>query len=99
MSRILIVEDEAQLASLIAAQLGAAGHSVTVVGDGLEALRSFESGTPDLVILDWMLPGASTDSKFAVEFGHAASCRYSCLRLGQKRSIACWVWRSAPTIT
>jgi DNA-binding response OmpR family regulator len=57
MAHILVVEDEAQLAELIREQLTAAGYSVAVAGDGMTALRLVETRPPDLVILDWMLPG------------------------------------------
>ena len=57
MAHILVVEDEPQLASLVAGQLSAAGHSASVVGDGIEALRFLETSAADLIILDWMLPG------------------------------------------
>jgi DNA-binding response OmpR family regulator len=60
MSRVLIVEDEAHLAKGLRFNLEAEGHSVTVVGDGENALelllRKSEDGF-DAVILDVMLPG------------------------------------------
>jgi DNA-binding response OmpR family regulator len=57
MAHVLVVEDEPQLASLIATQLSATGHTVSVAADGVDALRFLETGTADLIILDWMLPG------------------------------------------
>lgn len=57
MAHILVVEDESQLAELIARHLSTAGHSVSIVNDGLDALRHLETRPADLVILDWMLPG------------------------------------------
>jgi DNA-binding response OmpR family regulator len=57
MAHILVVEDEEQLAILIRDQLVAAGHSVSVAGDGPTALRLLETRPADLIILDWMLPG------------------------------------------
>jgi DNA-binding response OmpR family regulator len=57
MAHVLVVEDEAQLAGLIAEQLRSAGYSVSVSGDGLSALQMLEARPTDLVILDWMLPG------------------------------------------
>jgi two-component system phosphate regulon response regulator PhoB len=59
MSRILVVEDEAAIAELVAINLRHAGHEVTVVGDADGALQSVDRMLPDLVLLDWMLPGQS----------------------------------------
>ncbi len=58
-SRILVVEDEADIAALVAYQLAHAGFQVRTASSGDEALRSLESAPPDLVILDLMLPGLS----------------------------------------
>ena len=57
MARILIVEDEARIASFVAKGLGAEGHRTTVVGDGPSGLDEALSGDHDLVILDIGLPG------------------------------------------
>jgi two-component system phosphate regulon response regulator PhoB len=59
MSRILIVEDEAAIAELVAINLRHAGYEVTVVGDADSAIQSVDRMLPDLVLLDWMLPGQS----------------------------------------
>src|ERR1700742_99627 len=57
--RILVVEDEAALSLLLSYNLEAEGFTVERVERGDEAeLRLIES-PPDLVILDWMLPGVS----------------------------------------
>ena len=56
MGRILVVEDEHDLNELIARQLRQDGHEVVQAFDGLEGLDAVERHTPDLVILDWMLP-------------------------------------------
>ncbi|KAF0103831.1 MAG: Multi-sensor signal transduction histidine kinase [bacterium] len=57
-ARILIVEDDADLARLLAAQLREAGHQVIgIAGGGEEAIRLAQSGQPDLVIMDIVLPG------------------------------------------
>jgi DNA-binding response OmpR family regulator len=56
-AHILVVEDEEQLGRLVRDQFVAAGHAVTLVGDGPAALRTLETQPADLVILDWMLPG------------------------------------------
>lgn len=59
MSRILVVEDEPAIAELLAINLRHAGHQVTVVGDAQAAVRCVDGMLPDLVLLDWMLPGRS----------------------------------------
>jgi two-component system OmpR family response regulator len=58
---ILVVEDEAHLATGIKYNLVAEGYRVTIAGDGPSALRMMqdEPGSVDLVILDLMLPGMS----------------------------------------
>jgi two-component system, OmpR family, phosphate regulon response regulator PhoB len=57
--RILIVEDEADLALLIGYNLVAEGYVVESVGRGDEAELRLAESAADLVILDWMLPGVS----------------------------------------
>jgi two-component system, OmpR family, phosphate regulon response regulator PhoB len=57
--RVLIVEDEADLAWLIAYNLETEGYVVESVGRGDEAELRLAENAPDLVILDWMLPGVS----------------------------------------
>jgi len=57
MARILIVEDEIALSDILRADLEAEGHTVSQAFDGPSALALVESQQPQLVILDWMLPG------------------------------------------
>jgi DNA-binding response OmpR family regulator len=57
MARVLIVEDERALSDLVRSHLENEGHSVDQAFDGKEALVAADQGRPDLVILDWMLPG------------------------------------------
>lgn len=57
-SRVLVVEDDARLAATLERVLVAEGHEVEVAGDGLEAVRRARLHTPDLAVLDVMLPGA-----------------------------------------
>jgi two-component system phosphate regulon response regulator PhoB len=56
---ILIVEDEEALTLLLRYNLEAAGYDVDAVARGDEADLRLKERTPDLVILDWMLPGLS----------------------------------------
>jgi two-component system phosphate regulon response regulator PhoB len=57
--RILIVEDEEALTLLLRYNLEAAGYEVDTVARGDDADVRFKERPPDLVILDWMLPGLS----------------------------------------
>jgi two-component system, OmpR family, response regulator BaeR len=56
-SDIFIVEDEPELAELVADYVRAAGYAPTVFADGLVALAALRTATPALVVLDLMLPG------------------------------------------
>lgn len=55
--RILLVEDDERLASLVQTFLRSQGFQVSRVGDGQEALNAIRSEPPDCVILDILLPG------------------------------------------
>ncbi|HEY4101837.1 MAG TPA: response regulator transcription factor [Gemmatimonadales bacterium] len=57
MARILVVEDQRDLAELVARNLGIEGFETRVVGNGREVMPLVRSWRPDLVILDLMLPG------------------------------------------
>ena len=57
MARILVVEDESAIAELIAINLRHAGHEITIAADADQAQAAVDGVLPDLVILDWMLPG------------------------------------------
>ncbi len=57
--RILVVEDEAALLTMLRYNLEKCGYQVEEAGDGLEALARIKERKPDLVLLDWMLPGVS----------------------------------------
>jgi len=57
--RVLVVEDEPSIAELIAVNLRHNGFSPTVVYDGAAAQREVDAVLPDLILLDWMLPGES----------------------------------------
>src|ERR1700694_5655234 len=57
--RILIVEDEESLATLLRYNLESEGYAVDTVARGDEADTRLKEAVPDLLILDWMLPGVS----------------------------------------
>ena len=56
-ARVLVVEDEATMADVVARYLRRDGHEVRVVGDGLEAVAAYREFHPDILVLDLMLPG------------------------------------------
>lgn len=55
-ARIIVVEDEEDIATLIRHNLETEGYTVEVCEDGVEALKSVRRETPDLMLLDVMLP-------------------------------------------
>jgi two-component system phosphate regulon response regulator PhoB len=56
---ILVVEDEPAIQALIATNLRRHGHVVVAAMDAEAALRQINEALPDLILLDWMLPGMS----------------------------------------
>ena len=57
MSRVLVVEDDKDIAELIAHYLQRAGHTVEIAASGPLGLRRVKEAPPDLLVLDLMLPG------------------------------------------
>ncbi len=57
--RILLVEDEEKLAKFVQLELSYEGYEVDVANDGLTGLMTARDKDPDLIILDWMMPGLS----------------------------------------
>jgi DNA-binding response OmpR family regulator len=57
MATILLVEDEVDLCNLIKGHLEGEGHTVIQAFDGPTALTLVEQHTPQMLVLDWMLPG------------------------------------------
>src|ERR1700759_2331047 len=57
--KMLVADDDRDLCELIGFTLSQAGYLVVKAGDGVAALRTFETETPDLVVLDINMPRAS----------------------------------------
>lgn len=57
--KVLLIEDEPSQRALLAYNLQAEGFEVVEAGDGEEGLLLVEEEAPDLILLDWMLPGLS----------------------------------------
>ncbi|NNM04134.1 MAG: response regulator transcription factor [Gemmatimonadetes bacterium] len=83
--RVLVVEDEPDIAALIAYQLTREGYRVETANTGTEALGAVSREVPDLVVLDRMLPGLSGDEVLASLKGEAATRTIPVLVLTAKR--------------
>ncbi|WP_067473294.1 response regulator transcription factor [Actinomadura hibisca] len=59
MATVLVAEDDADIRDLIVFKLEQAGHTVIAVGDGRTALREASARSPDIALLDVMMPGMS----------------------------------------
>ena len=59
MPTILVVEDEPAIVELLKVNLADAGYGVTTAADAEAAQAALKDALPDLVLLDWMLPGQS----------------------------------------
>lgn len=57
--KILIVDDEPKMVDMISLYLIKEGYNVVTALSGVEALQRFQSDSPDLVVLDWMMPDIS----------------------------------------
>ena len=63
-AKILVVEDEEKLAKFVQLELGYEGYEVTVANDGLSGLMAARDSEPDLILLDWMMPGLTGAWRF-----------------------------------
>ena len=79
-ARIMVVEDEEALTTLLRYNLDAEGYEVETVARGDDADTRLKERVPDLVVLDWMLPGCPASNCAAV-CAHGPKprhCRSSC---------------------
>ncbi|MBP7241361.1 phosphate regulon transcriptional regulator PhoB [Amaricoccus sp.] len=58
-AKVLVVEDDEAISHLLAYNLEKEGFSVAAVADGDDALTAVDEQSPDLVLMDWMLPNVS----------------------------------------
>ena len=56
-AHILLVEDDDKLAQFMKLELTTEGYQVSLAQDGMNGLTQAREVHPDLIILDWMLPG------------------------------------------
>ncbi len=58
-NRIMLVEDESDIREMLCFALERAGYSVVACADAEDAIRRLEGPLPELIVIDWMLPGMS----------------------------------------
>jgi DNA-binding response OmpR family regulator len=58
-TRVLIAEDDESLRALMRMSIDVGGLDIDEAGDGNSALQAARAAPPDLVLLDWMMPGLS----------------------------------------
>ena len=73
--RILIVEDQHDITELILINLRHGGFEAAAVADGIEAQQALDQSLPDLVLLDWMLPGQLSGLELARKWRAAPHTR------------------------
>ncbi len=56
MARILVVDDEEDMRSMLTQMLERAGHKVTTATDGQEAIEAFRAAPPDVLLIDILMP-------------------------------------------
>lgn len=73
MTRVLVVEDDPDIAQLVAHYLEKSGFSVDLLANGRDALTSIATHAPDVLVLDLMLPGVDGLEICRVVRGNAAT--------------------------
>ena len=100
--KILIVDDDENIAELISLYLTKECFDTMIVHDGEEALTAFESYQPNLMLLDLMLPGIDGYQVCReIRSKHNTNHRYrsSCSLQKEKYLTRCSVWSLVPMIT
>ncbi|MDR0234613.1 MAG: phosphate regulon transcriptional regulator PhoB [Zoogloeaceae bacterium] len=73
--RVLVVEDQPDIVELILVHLRHAGFEAIAAGDGAAAQRELDAVLPDLILLDWMLPGGQSGLDLARKWRAAPRTR------------------------
>ena len=58
-ARILVVDDDPEIVTLLSTRLGKRGYTVSTAEDGIKALEVAKRDKPDVILLDVMMPGKS----------------------------------------
>ena len=87
MARILVVEDDSQVAQQLKKWLTMEEHAVDLVDDGTKAVQRMTSASFDLIVIDWMLPGSISGVDLLKQFRDAGG-RTPVLMLTAKTEVA-----------
>jgi len=101
-ARILVVEDEEALTTLLRYNLDAEGYEVETVARGDDADTRLKERVPDLIVLDWMLPGLSGNRAvpaLAVAAGDQVAADHHADRRAARKASGSGALPPAPTIT
>ena len=96
--KILIVDDDTNIAELISLYLTKEFYEVQIVEDGEQALQVFDTFQPNLILLDLMLP-VWTAIRSVGKSAAAPTLPSSCSLPKEKSLIKCWDWSLALMIT
>ena len=94
---VLLVDDDQKLQKLLTEYLEDNGFGVLSLLDGSQVLKTIGTKSPDLIILDIMLPGKD-GLKMLKEIGRESPTPVILLT-AKGKTIALWYWKSAATIT
>ncbi len=81
---ILIADDDDDLRMLVQVTLDHASYEIATVGDGLQTLDVVLSSPPDLLIIDWMMPGLTGDEVVRRLRGHPRTAQIPIIMLTAK---------------
>lgn len=96
--KILIVDDDNNIAELISLYLTKECFETKIVNDGELALKEFQTFRPNLILLDLMLPGIDA-IRSAVRSATPQTCRSLCFPQKEKPLTRYLAWSLAPTTT
>jgi two-component system phosphate regulon response regulator PhoB len=88
MSKVLVCDDEQVLRALVRATLDGEGHEVVEARDGDEALEQAREHSPDLIVLDMMMPGRSGIDVLAELRRDAMLCRTPVVMLSARTQLS-----------
>ena len=92
MARILVIDDDQAIAELVKVNLDLLGHQVSVAHDGIKGLALSQQNSPDLIILDVMMPdldGFTVCQRLRQNprYSRYSSVDANCFRHDQRQSI------------